>query len=55
MSSPYQKVTPSLIVVTGNSTFYYILHKNFQIQTSQKSRNIFIPKIIKQLPKNIYS
>jgi len=50
-NSPYQNVTPSLIVTIGNSTFYNLLHKNFQIQTGQKSHKIFIPEIVKQLPK----
>ena len=46
------KVTPSLIVGIGNSTFYYILSKTFKIQSGEKSRQIFIPNVIKQLPKN---
>ena len=46
-----QKVTPSLIVTIGNSIFYRILSKTFQIQPGRKSHKIFIPGVIKQLPK----
>lgn len=51
-NSPYQRIIPSFILTIWNGTLFYILNKIFMIQRGKKSRIIFIPLLVKNLPLN---